>query len=80
MTISTTDADAFIKASEGIINLIANAIDLDAETGLRTCESLDKLCTTMLAMASSSSSIEPYIWGNLVTILQLAISRRHVTG
>lgn len=80
MTISKADADALIQSFDSIAGYIADAIDLTPQTGLNTCERLDKLYATLLSMASSSQGVEPYTWAHVVTRLQEAIAKRHVHG
>lgn len=78
MTISKTDADAFIKAFDSISPLIADALDLTPTTGLKSAESLDKLYVSLLSASNSSGAIEPYTFAQIVTSLQVAISQRHI--
>lgn len=80
MTISRSDADALIHNFDAVAGHLANAIDLSPEGAVRTMEGLDKLYSTLLSMCNAGGEVEPYIWGNVVNALQLAIARRHIHG
>ena len=80
MTISRSDADALIKNFDSVVGHIASGLTLDKAGALKACEGLEKIQATLQSAVNATQGIEPYIWGNVVISLQLAIAQRYLHG